>query len=209
MVAEPDVFALVVAADELSRVAVALLVEPEVDCAVAEPHVFALAFAADGPSPEVVFVVDLEGPEPGVAIASVPDVAEPLASVDIASAFEVLFPVSLVVVEGDSLECPNFLSFPNVDHCATFSNSVEAAGEESVRSSICGRANHGLCSTLSNLGLYQNRNSEQCYNKPNPYHNHVSGTTALPTDATTSHPRKTSLCRYQEQRKRWSYQASL
>jgi predicted peptidase len=86
--------------------------------------------------PEVVFVVDLEVSEPGVvfvavvfvAVVSVADVAEPEASVDIAVAFDVLVPVSVVVVEVDSSGRPKFLAFPNVDHYATSSSSVEIVG---------------------------------------------------------------------------------
>jgi hypothetical protein len=108
VVAEPEVFAVVSAAAELS---------PEVVVLAAEP--------------EVVFVVDLEVSEPGVvfvALVSVADVAEPQASVDIAVAFDVLVPVSVVGVEVDSLGHPKFFAFPNVDLYATCSSSVEAVG---------------------------------------------------------------------------------
>lgn len=103
MVAEPEVFALVSVAAELS---------PEVVVLAAEP--------------EVVSVVDLEVSEPGVV--SVADVAEPQASVDIAVAFDILVPVSVVVVEVDSSGRPKFLAFPNVDHYASSSSSVEVVG---------------------------------------------------------------------------------
>jgi hypothetical protein len=102
-VAEPEVFALVFAAAELSPEVVVLVVEPE-----------------------VVFVVDLEVSEPGVVFVA--DVAEPQASVDIAVAFVVLVPVSVVVVEVDSSGRPKFLAFPNVDHFASSSSSVEVVG---------------------------------------------------------------------------------
>ena len=103
MVAEPEVFALVFAAAELS---------PEVVVLAAEP--------------EVVSVVDLEVSEPGVVFVA--DVAEPQASVDIAVAFVVLVPVSVVVVEVDSSGRPKFLAFPNVDYFASSSSSVEVVG---------------------------------------------------------------------------------
>ena len=103
MVAEHEVFALVFAAAELSPEVVVLVVEPE-----------------------VVFVVDLEVSEPGVVFVA--DVAEPQASVDIAVAFVVLVPVSVVVVEVDSSGRPKFLAFPNVDHFASSSSSVEVVG---------------------------------------------------------------------------------
>ena len=94
---------------------------------VAEPEVFVLVFAAAELSPEVVVLVS----EPGVvfaAVVSVADVAEPQASVDIAVAFVVLVPVSVVVVEVDSSGRPKFLAFPNVDHFASSSSSVEVVG---------------------------------------------------------------------------------
>jgi hypothetical protein len=106
--AEPEVFVLVFAAAELSPGAVVLAAEPE-----------------------VVFVVDLEVSEPGVvfvAVVSIADVAEPQASGDIALAFVVLVPVSVVVVELDSSGRPKFLAFPNVDYLASSSSSVEVVG---------------------------------------------------------------------------------
>ena len=105
MVAEPEVFAPVFAAAELSPEVVVLVVEPG-----------------------VVFVLDLEVFEPGVfsvAVVSIADVAERQASVDIAVAFVVLVPVSAVVVEVDSSGRPKFLAFPNVDYLASSSSSVE------------------------------------------------------------------------------------
>jgi hypothetical protein len=81
--------------------------------------------------PEVVLVVDLVVPEPGVVVvvlASVADVAEPQASVDIALAFDVLVPVSVVAVEVDSPGHPRFLAFPNDDHHASSSSSAEGVG---------------------------------------------------------------------------------
>jgi len=65
--------------------------------------------------PEVVSVVDL-------------DVSEPQASADIAVAFVVLVPVSVVVVEDDSSGRPRFLAFPNVDYHASSSSSFEVVG---------------------------------------------------------------------------------
>jgi hypothetical protein len=55
-------------------------------------------------------------------------VSEPQASVDIAVAFVVLAPVSVVVVEVYSSGRPRFLAFPNVDHFASSSTSVEVVG---------------------------------------------------------------------------------
>ena len=66
--------------------------------------------------------------EPGVvfaAVVSVADAAGPQASVDIPVAFDVLLPVSVVVVEVDSSGRPKFLASPNVDHYASSSSSAE------------------------------------------------------------------------------------
>jgi hypothetical protein len=192
---------------ELSPEVVVLAAEPEVFApvfVVSEPEVFALVFAAAELSPEVVFVVDLEVSEPGVAFVS-----EPQASVDIAVAFVVLVPVSVVVVEVDSSGRPKFLVFPNVDHFSSPSSSVEVVGEESVHSSIGARSNYGLCSILSNPDLHQNKNLEHCYNNPSPGYNNVSDTSDLPMDATTNHSRKIALHQCQEQHKHRSNQVSL
>jgi hypothetical protein len=149
--------------------------------------------------------------EPGVVFVavSVADVAEPQASADIAVAFAVLVPVSVVVVEVDSPGHPTFLAFPNVDYYARSASSVEVAGDESVHSSTGGRSNYGLCSILSNPGLHQNKNLEHWYNNPSPGYNYVIDTNDLPMDATTSHSRKTGLHLSEEQRKHWAHQASL
>jgi hypothetical protein len=84
---------------------------PEVVVLAAEPEVSEL-------SPEVVVLVA----EP------VFDVAEPQASVDIAVAFVVLVPVSVVVVEVDSSGRPKFFAFPNICFFPNCSNSVEVVG---------------------------------------------------------------------------------
>jgi hypothetical protein len=101
----PEVVVLVV---QPEVVFVAAELSPEVVVLAAEPEVSALVFVAA--EPEVVFV------------------SEPQASVDIAVAFVVLVPVSVVVVEVDSSGRPKFLAFPNVDHFASFSSSVEVVG---------------------------------------------------------------------------------
>jgi len=211
VVAEPEVFVLVFAAADLS---------PEVVVWVAEPGVFALVFVAVELSPEavvlaaepgvfvLVFVVAELSPEvvvlaaePGVvfvAVVSVADVAEPQASVDIAVAFVVLVPVSVVVVEVDSSGRPKFLAFPNVDHYASSSSSVEVVGAESVHSSTDARTNYDPCSILSNLGLHQNKNLEHCYNNPSPGYNNVNDTNDLPKNATTNHSRNRGLHQGQE-----------
>jgi hypothetical protein len=160
---------------------------------------------------EVVFVFDLEVSELGVvlfAVASTADVSEPQASVGIPVVFDVLFPVSVVTVEGDSPGRPKFLAFPNVDHYATSSSFVEVVGKESVHSSTGVRTNYGLCSILSSLGLLQNKILEHCHNNSNLVYNNVSDTNDLPIDATTSHSRKTDLHLRLEQHKHHSYQVA-
>jgi len=101
---------------------------------VAEPEVFALVSVAAGLSPEVVSVAAELSPEvvvlvsePGVvfvAVVFVADVAEPQASVDIAVAFVVLVPVSVVVVELYSSGRPKFFVFPNIYSFPNCSSSV-------------------------------------------------------------------------------------
>jgi hypothetical protein len=66
----------------------------------AEPEVFALVFAVSEP--------EVSGPD-------VVSVVEPEVSADIAFAFAVLEPVSVVAVEVDSSGRPKFLAFPNID----------------------------------------------------------------------------------------------
>jgi hypothetical protein len=94
---------------------------------VAGHEVFAFFFPPVELSPDVVPVTV----EPGVffvAVVSVADAAEPQASLDIALAFDDLIPVSVVVVVVDSSARPKFLAFPNVDHYASSSSSVEGVG---------------------------------------------------------------------------------
>jgi hypothetical protein len=190
VVAGPEVFPLVFAVADPSPDVLALAAEPEVVSVVAEPEVFALVLATAEPSPEVLVLVA----EPEVfplAFAA----AEPSPEV-LVFAFVVLVPVSVVVVEVDSFGRPKFLAFPNVDHSANSSSSVEVVGKESVHSSTDARTNYGFCSILSNLGLHQNKNLEHCYNNASPGYNNVSDTNALPINATTNHSRKTYLHLY-------------
>jgi hypothetical protein len=100
-----------------------VVAEPEVVSVVSELSPEVVVLAAE---PEVVSVVDLEVSEPGVV--SVPDVAEPQASADIAVAFLVLVPVSVVVVEVDSSGRPKFFAFPNICSFPNCSSSVEVVG---------------------------------------------------------------------------------
>jgi hypothetical protein len=95
-----------------------------------------VAASSEAYQPVAVFVavVSVAAPEVSepevfsVAVLFVADVSEPRASVDIAVAFVVLVPVSAVAVEVDSSERPKFLAFPNVDHFANLSSSVELVG---------------------------------------------------------------------------------
>ena len=216
-VVEPEVFVLVFAVAELSPEVVVLAAEPEVVSVAAElsPGAVVLAVEPEVVSvvaePEVVFGVDFEVSEPGVvsvAVVSVADAAEPQASVDIVVAFAVLVLVSVVVAEVDSPGCSKFFVFPNIYSFPNCSNSVEAFGEESAHSSTDAHTNHDLCSILSNLGLYQNKNLEHCYNNPSPCYNNVSDTNDLPKNATTNHSRNICLHQCQGQHRHTS-QVSL
>jgi hypothetical protein len=183
-----------------------------VSAVVAAPEVFALVFAAAELSPEgVVLAVDLAISEPGdafAAVVSVADISEPQASVDIAVAFVVLVPVSVVVAVVDSPGRPTSVASPNAYSFPSPSSSVELVGEESVHSPTGARTNYGLCSILSNLDPHQNRNSAHGYNNASPGCNSESDTSDLPIDATTNHSRKRGLHQSQEQRKH-TYQEAL
>jgi hypothetical protein len=112
---------------ELSLEVVVLVAGPEVAFVVAELSLEVVVLVA---GPEVAFVIADLSLEVVVFVPvfSVADVAEPQASVDIAVAFVVLAPVSVVVAELDSSGCPRFLAFPNVDHFSSSSSSVEVVG---------------------------------------------------------------------------------
>ena len=129
----------VVAVASVSEVAVVafvvVVVEPEVVFVseAAEPVVAAVsevaepaASASEAAEPVAASVPEVA--EPVVAFVVVGVVAEPQASVDIALAFDVSVPVSVVAVEVDSPGCPRFLAFPNVDYSASSSSSVQVAG---------------------------------------------------------------------------------
>jgi hypothetical protein len=123
----------------------------------------------------------------------------------------IVFVVSIAlsaVVEGvDIFQRSIFFPFPNSDYYASFSSFVEDVDEGSVGSPTGAHANDDLCSIFSNLGLYHNKNVGYICNKPNPDHNNVSDTSALPMDATTNHPRK--RCHHQCQvQRRHTYRVS-
>ena len=181
VVAEPEVFTLAFVASELSPEVLTLAVElsPETVSAAAEPEVFALAFGAAELSPEVLTLA-VELFPVTVSVVAEFDVFGSQASVDIAAAFVALVLVFVVVVGVDNSGRPKFLAFPNVDYYASFSSFVEVVGRESAHSSTGGRTNHGLCSILSNLGLYQNKNLEHRHNKTRPRYKNVSDTNDFP-----------------------------
>ena len=148
--------------------------------------------------PEVVFVAPF----------SIVHVSGRQVSVHIHTVFAVSIPVSVVVEGVDIFRRSIFFLFPNIDYYTSLSSFVEDVDKESVDSPTDAHANYDLCRILSNQSLYHNKNMGYIYNKPNPDHNNVSDTSALPMDATTNHPRKRCLHQCQGQR-RHTYQVSL
>ena len=169
-------------------------------------HVFLRSVCSVIPAVYVPAVVNADKPRVDhdaavlVPHSSVADVAEPRASVDIESAFDVLAPVSAGLIEVDSFGRPKFSAPPNTAHYARFSSSAVAAGLGFVHSSMSDRTNCVLCSILSNPDLHRDKILERCRNKPSPGHNNASGTSGLPMAATTSHSRKKYQHLHQEQR---------
>jgi len=158
----------------------------------------------------VLFVVGLEVSEPGVvfvAPVSIVHVSGRQVFVNIHIVFAVSIAVSVVVEEVDIFRRSIFFLFPNIDYYTSLSSFVEDVDKESVDSPTDAHANDDLCRILSNQSLYHNKNMGYIYNKPNPDHNNVSDTSALPMDATTNHPRKRCHHQCQAQR-RHTYQVS-
>jgi hypothetical protein len=184
---------------------------PEVEKAVsgaAEPVVDVVAVVVV--LPEVLFVVDLGVSAPGVVFAapfSIVHVSGRQVFVHIQTVFAVSIPVSGLVEGVDIFRRSIFFLFPNIDYFASLSSFVEDVDKESVGSPTDAHANSDLCRILSNQSLYHNKNMGYICNKSNPDHNNVSGTIALPIDATTSHPKKRCLHQCQVQR-RHTYQVS-
>jgi len=139
---------------------------------------------------------------------SIVHVSERQVSGNIHIVFAVSIPASFVVEEVDIFPHSIFFLFPNGDYPASFSSCVEDRDKESVDNATDAHANYDLCSILSNESLYHNKNMEYIYNKSSRDHNDVSGTTGLPTGATTNHPRKKCLPPRQGQR-RHTYPVSL
>jgi len=193
---EPEVVPEVVEPPACSVVAVPQVVVAQSEVSVVAQHeVFA---AAD---PEAVFAVAQLQVAFGV-------VAPEAVAFGIAFAFVVLTPASVAVAGADSSGRPRFFVFPNVDHFASFSSSVEVDGGESVHSPTGAHTNYGLCNIFSSQDLHHNRNLGHCCNNSNPGYNTVIDTNDLPMDATTSHPRKTSLSLSQGQHKHHLHQGS-
>jgi len=185
-----------------------VIFDPEAVSVAAELSPEAVVLAA---APEVVSVVDLEISEPGVVFVapfSIVHVSGRQVSVHIHTVFAVSIPDSFVVEGVDIFRRSIFFLFPNIDYYSSFSSFVEDVDKESVGSPTDAHANYDLYRILSNQSLYHNKNMGYIYNKPNPDHNNVSDTSALPMDATTNHPRKRCLHLYQVQR-RHTYQVSL
>jgi hypothetical protein len=210
VVAETEV---VVAAAEGSPGVVVAVAETGVVVAAAERFHEVVVFVVEA---GVVFVPYVSAADVAehqasvdIAFASAADVAEHQASVGIDLVFDVLTPVSVFAVEADSAGRPRSSAFPNIGYYSSSSSSYEVAGMVSVHSSNGVRTNYGFYNILSTPGLYQSKNSERCYNKPNPGHNNTNDTSVLPTDATTNHSRKKCLLLYQEQRTHRTYQAAL
>ena len=153
--------------------------------------------------------VEYEVAEPVFAPEDIADVSEPQASAGIAVASVVLIPACVVVFEVYIPGPPKPFVLPSFCSFANPSSSVEAVDKESVGSSSCVHTNYGCGSKFSNRDLCKNRNLEQCYSRPNPGHNKLSGTNDLPIDATRNHSRKKSLHRPQEIHIHRSSQASL
>ena len=195
VVAEPEVFALVFAAADLSPEVVSV-----VDLEVSEPGVVFVPVVSVA-EPEVVSaaVVFVAGPEiVFVAPFSIVHVSGPQGSVHIHTVFAVSIPVSVVVKGVDIFRRPIFFVFPNIDYYPSLSSFVEDVDKESVGTPTDAHAKYGPCSSLSTRSLCHNKKLGYNYNKSNPDHNNVSDTSALPMDATTNHYRKRCLHLYQE-----------
>ena len=166
-----------------------------VDLATFEPGVVSAVDLAVS-EPEVVSAVDLAVSELEVVFAaavSIPGVAEPRASLDIAFAFASSVAVPVVSIEVYNSAHPMFFAFPNAADFASSSNFCEGDCKEWADNSTGARSNDALCSIFSNRGLYQNRILGLYRSNATLGHNTVSDTSALPMDATTSHHRKRYL----------------
>jgi hypothetical protein len=156
---------------------------------------------------EVLFVVDLQVSDHGVVFVapfSIVHVSGRQVSDHIQPVFGVSTSVFAPVERVDICRCPIFFLFPNIDYYTSLSNFVEDVHKGFVGSPTDAHANDDLCRMLSNRSLYHNKNLEYIDNTPNPDHNTVSDTNALPMGATTNHDRKRCLHRYPVQRRHTS-----
>ncbi len=130
LVAEIEVFLLVfvVAGLPPEVVSVAAELSLEVVPAAAELSLEVVSAAAELSLEVVSAAAELSLEVVVLAAEPVFDVAEPQASVDIAVAFVVLVPVSVVAVEVDSSGRPKFFVFPNICSFPNCSSSVEVVG---------------------------------------------------------------------------------
>jgi hypothetical protein len=174
VVAEPEVFALVFAAADLSPEVVVLVVEPEVvsvvDLEVSELGVVFVPVASVA-EPEVVSaaVVFVAGPEiVFVAPFSIVHVSGPQGSVHIHTVFAVSIPVSVVVKGVDIFRRPIFFVFPNIDYYPSLSSFVQDVDKESVGTPTDAHANYGPCSSLSTRSLCHNKKLGYNYNGSSP-----------------------------------------
>ena len=85
---------------------------------------------------------------------------------------------------------PTFAAFPNACSFASCSSSFEAAGGVCAGSSIAVIPTDDSCSHSSNLTVSLHKRMGHFDSRSNLRHSAVSDTSALPTDATTSHCRK-------------------
>ncbi len=136
------------------------------------------------------------------------DIAGPQAFPRIAFAFVRAAPASLAVVAVDSSERPRFFLFPSNDSDAISPSCAATGGMGFVHSATDARTRCGPGSIVASPGLRHNKNWEHFHNKPSLHHNDVSGTSDLPMDATTSHPRKTIPPLYEGRHKHLPYPAT-
>ena len=152
--------------------------------AAASPGVVALS-APIGPIRIAVAIVLAELPGIPVGIAAV-SVGPPLTAV--VAAFGVSNPGH-----------PRFAASPNACSFARCSSSFELAAEEFAGSSIGVLSNDDPGSHSSNPTVCLNKKRGPSDSRPNPRNSTVSGTSDLPTDATTNHRRKRCPHPYQVQ----------
>lgn len=93
---------------------------------------------------------------------------------------------------------PTFVASPNSGSFPRCSSSVEVVGEECAGSSIDVLPNGDSCNHSSSRTECWNRKTGHSDSRPNRNYSSANDTSALPTDATTSHCRKICPCLRQE-----------